>query len=459
MALKNIDLGFAIGLKPEVAVEYFRRKGLVATWDWHAMRHEAHAVAFTVAKTTQAEIENGVLAAIKEATAKGLTEGITAREHRRILEPILKAKGWWGRVPDPLDPSRTAQLGSPHRLRTIFNTNMDVAYARAHWHHVQENKHARPYLMYVAVLDQRTRPSHAAMHGKVFHVDDPIWDHLYPPNDWGCRCSVRALTAEQVAELGLDVSQGTDFLSLTEEPITNRETGEVEAMPVAVFRAGPLTMRTGKGWAYNPGKVPSADVSGMLTSKTWPPAVRDMWLDTLAREAKDVEQRKAAMEHFLADRSPGIRRQRTLAVGYFDARLVRFLEQAELGADKKPMKLSSPAISIVDLHALRSKKEARGISVGREFFLRAPEVFASPDTDVYWDDEDPSLIFVVAAGEKDGMPMVAKYVVKLDRTYHRNRLRVNLNVFRTATLVRAWEMQHKRYIKLDLNEWGGGPDR
>ncbi|MFB9086086.1 phage minor head protein [Erwinia tracheiphila] len=61
-----------------------------------------------------------------------------------------------------------------------------------------------PYWQYLAILDGNTRKSHAAMHGRVFRFDDPIWDTFYPPNDWGCRCRVRTLTAAQVKTYGAD---------------------------------------------------------------------------------------------------------------------------------------------------------------------------------------------------------------------------------------------------------------
>lgn len=46
-------------------------------------------------------------------------------------------------------------------------------------------------LMYDAVNDERTRAEHARYDGVIRPADDPFWARYYPPNGWGCRCSVR----------------------------------------------------------------------------------------------------------------------------------------------------------------------------------------------------------------------------------------------------------------------------
>jgi SPP1 gp7 family putative phage head morphogenesis protein len=46
------------------------------------------------------------------------------------------------------------------------------------------------YWEYRTVGDDRVRPSHQKLNGKVFKSSDAIWDTIYPPNDWGCRCTV-----------------------------------------------------------------------------------------------------------------------------------------------------------------------------------------------------------------------------------------------------------------------------
>lgn len=58
-----------------------------------------------------------------------------------------------------------------------------------------------PYLMYSTMGDGNVRPSHKALDGKIFRIDDPFWKTHYPPWDWGCRCTVVQMDNTQAREL------------------------------------------------------------------------------------------------------------------------------------------------------------------------------------------------------------------------------------------------------------------
>lgn len=76
-------------------------------------------------------------------------------------------------------------------LQTEFNQAHAAAKAARRWQDYERNKDLYPNLRYIAVQDERTRVSHAALHGCVIPIDHPFWDKYYPPNDWNCRCSVQ----------------------------------------------------------------------------------------------------------------------------------------------------------------------------------------------------------------------------------------------------------------------------
>ena len=65
-----------------------------------------------------------------------------------------------------------------------------------------------PYWRYYATLDDRTRPEHAAMHGRVFRKDDAAARHYLPPTSHNCRCMAIFLTLAEVEEAGYPISRG-----------------------------------------------------------------------------------------------------------------------------------------------------------------------------------------------------------------------------------------------------------
>lgn len=90
-----------------------------------------------------------------------------------------------------------------HRLDNIFRTNIQAAYGRGRWYQQQQTKSSRPYLMYDAINDNRTRPTHKALDVTVRHIDDPFWDTHWAPLGYRCRCVIRSLTEEQAKARGI----------------------------------------------------------------------------------------------------------------------------------------------------------------------------------------------------------------------------------------------------------------
>lgn len=197
-----IDLNFAINLPPEKAIEYFESKGYAISFRWDDMLNEAHAKAFTVAGAMKLDL----LSAIRGELDTALKQGKTLQSFRKEMEPILKKHGFWGEVEvtDPQTGEVRKTNVTPWRLRTIYRTNMQSAYMAGRYQAQTEDDN-RPYLQYVALMDAKTRDSHAELNGTVLHKDDPWWDTNYPPNGWGCRCRVRARSERDIKRAGLKV--------------------------------------------------------------------------------------------------------------------------------------------------------------------------------------------------------------------------------------------------------------
>lgn len=256
---RQLPPSFVFGLEPKAAIAWFESKGYRISWNWQDTWQEAHARAFTVAKVTRLDVLNDIRSALQQS----LKEGKTERWFEQQLRPVLEEKGWWGTrvVVDGQGAAQVVQLGSPQRLRTIFRANLQTAYMAGRWTDMVRNARGRPYWMYVAVMDSRVRPTHAAMNAKVYRWDDPIWDTHYPPCGFNCRCRIRALSESQMKRLKLVVSDSEgQLVDRTVDAGFDPRTGEVfkaEVTGVKLIgdRGQAITFFTDPGWNYNPGKA------------------------------------------------------------------------------------------------------------------------------------------------------------------------------------------------------------
>lgn len=119
---------------------------------------------------------------------------------------------------------------------------------------------SRPYWQYLAIRDNRTRPSHSALHGRVWRADDPIWNSLYPPNGWNCRCRVRALSDRRLEQEGLKAENSAGQLVTREVSAGKLPDGTPDMRPVTGIKYLGLdgkdaVMLPDAGWSYNPGKA------------------------------------------------------------------------------------------------------------------------------------------------------------------------------------------------------------
>ena len=233
---------------------YLESKGLRITFNWQEMLDEAHARAFTVAKAMRLD----VLRDIRSGLLDALREGKTLRQFQDQLTPLLQSKGWWGKqvVVGGDGQAQQVQMGSPHRLKTIYQTNLQSAYMAGRAK-AQMEAGAFPYLMYVAVMDGRTRPSHAALNGRIWRKDDPVWQTLFPPNGFNCRCRTRALTAGQMQREGLTLSEPPEILTREISAGTDQATGETfrtvqTGVRVMDANGKPVTMWVDPGFNASP---------------------------------------------------------------------------------------------------------------------------------------------------------------------------------------------------------------
>ncbi len=389
--MDKVDLSAAFGLPPEKAIEYFQSKGYAITWSWKDLWQESQAKSFTVAKVLNTDILDDIRGALDDA----LNNGTTFRDFQKNLTPILQAKGWWGKT-EHTDTATgevsTAQLGSPRRLKTIYQTNLQTAYMAGRYRSMMESADSHPYWRYVAVLDGRTRPMHRAMNGRVFRYDDALWSTHYPPNGFNCRCRVSAMTTAAVERENITVQSSEGQLIDHEIPMRDGGTAQVKALRVKVDGQDKL-FAPDAGWSYNPGKaVFGNDIEVMRKIG----AVKDRAIRVQAVQAINNSPLRHKVfakwvDDALAKRAPGHDAQ---VVGFVSEDIADFAKVNNGGVDAARV-LALPEKRLV--HADSPKHQSGGIALTLDEYQALPQIVAKPDA-VYWDKLHKTLVYVASDG-------------------------------------------------------------
>jgi len=207
------------------AIDYLKGKLPAASLAWNDLAGPVHGKVFTVAGATTADLARDIQASLVDALAQGST--ITA--FRKDFDRIVQLHGW-------------AYKGKRGwRTGVIFDTNMRSAHMAGRWAQLQANKDRRPFLQYRTAGDARVRPQHRQWNGAIYPIDDAFWSTHYPPNGWGCRCTVRAYSQADLTDKILQVSK--PFEQKTRDVITRN--GEIiDRVPIGID----------PGWDHNVGQ-------------------------------------------------------------------------------------------------------------------------------------------------------------------------------------------------------------
>jgi uncharacterized protein with gpF-like domain len=277
---------------PQDALDYFNAKQLKPSFDYRDVWREEHALNFTVAKAMQLDI----LQDIQQAVASAIAEGKTFAKFQSELSDILVDKGWWGKhkITDPLTgKTKLVELGSPRRLKIIYDSNLRTARAAQKWQLIQRTKQTMPYLLYQLGPSAKHRDAHVAINNTLLPVDDPFWGIYYPPNGYGCKCWVRQIGNHEYESLAGNGDYNTESPPIEYEDWLNKRTGEIEKVPKGVQ----------PGWDTNPGIARKATLDKLLAEKTKTSTrMTDKLMQSLTALRDNIKQTvKAGLKQALRD--------------------------------------------------------------------------------------------------------------------------------------------------------------
>lgn len=364
------DLGFAFSLEPEAAVKYFEGLGYHIPPDWDVKWNEAQTKARMIAGIHRQDIVGEFHAAMYEAAKSGKSFEAWSDE----VQGRLKAHDWHLlKDGDIVDGDTGEVLGrgiTKHRMETIFRTQMQSAYMAGHWQAFEEGRDDAPWLQYSAILDSRTRQSHAAAHGAVYHIDDPFWDYFYPPNGFNCRCTVRALSDSDLKRRNL-LPQKAQLEDT--EVVVNRK-GDTRPAKAVKLPDG-RRFYTDAGFQHNVGKSHLANLGQLQMQRAveLPPKLASVSIQTALKQSdlmRAVSQQAAQMVRQVD--AEKVARGKTLYVGALALPVLDALAARKIYPQSAVIAISDERV----LHALRDKK-VKPLPVS--FWEKIPELLQEPE--------------------------------------------------------------------------------
>ena len=164
------------GVQFKGAIDNLKGKLSESTLAWDDLAGPVHAKVFAVAGATKADL----LKDFHTSLISAAENGTTITQFRKDFDAAVQKHGW------------TYKGKRGWRTSVIFNNNMRSAHMAGRWEQLLANSGRRPYLQYRTAGDSRVRPQHRQWNGLIYAIGDAFWQTHYPPNGWGCRCTIRA---------------------------------------------------------------------------------------------------------------------------------------------------------------------------------------------------------------------------------------------------------------------------
>lgn len=398
-------------------VDFLRQKLNLPTEHYDDILKSAHDRAFVVAGATKADL----LADFHDAINKAVLEGKSIQWFKKEFESIVQKHGWEGWT------GSDTKAGRDWRARIIYKTNLSASYAAGRYAQLTHPDllKSRPYWKYIHNdTVAHPRPLHVAWSGLVLRWDDPFWQTHFPPNGWGCRCRITAVSAKDY-----EGAQAPD-----------------EGVSIYKDRAGNnhvIPKGIDYGWDYAPGASVKTSLKDIIDQKliSMPPAISaDMW--------------QAVKPGLVAEHTKAVRDMVAVAAASMEPAgvgvIAHVMEPITIAAlEAYGVDLQDSAVWLRDgelIHAIRDTKVDRGAAIPLDVWLNLPKYLDGAKA--YFDNEDAALLYVFDVPGETG-----KVVIRLNRLekVRENGIRKKIvsNFIATGGVIEAGNLSGSRYLSLE----------
>ncbi|HIQ48574.1 MAG TPA: hypothetical protein EYH58_02920, partial [Aquifex aeolicus] len=210
----------------EESIRFMRSLVPMRREEYDRLSQELKFRAFTIARVFSLDVINK----IKERYVRALEKGETISDIMQFLDETLEKIG--------------ISEKNPYWLEVHARNNFLSAYNAGRWAQIAKAKTVK-YLVYNAILDERTTKLCKSLDGVVRPKDDPFWDRFMPPNHHNCR-SLATVVKNEFAYLKKIKSTSRkkieSFEKLIEEDKRLRREFQFRASPVKSLTGIPLSV-------------------------------------------------------------------------------------------------------------------------------------------------------------------------------------------------------------------------
>jgi hypothetical protein len=192
-------------------IDFLKQKVNLPTESYREISSRQHDRAFVVAGAMKADL----LTDLHNAVNKAVADGQTFKQFQEGFDDIIAKHGWLN------DEDKKYKAW---RARVIYQTNLRTSHAAGRYAQMTDPevlKH-RPYWRYRHNTIENPRILHEKWNNLVLPADAAFWRVNFPPNGYGCNCTIEAINERQLkamgktepdAEPGFDNGERADFNS------------------------------------------------------------------------------------------------------------------------------------------------------------------------------------------------------------------------------------------------------
>jgi len=192
-------------------IDYLKQKTNLPTQSYKDITSRQHDRAFVVAGAMKADLLNDLHNAVNKAVA----DGQSFQAFQDSFDDIIGKHGWLNDEDEKY---------KAWRARIIYKTNLSTSHAAGRYKQMTtpEMVKLRPYWRYRHNTIENPRIQHEKWNNLVLPVDAAFWRVNFPPNGYGCNCTIEAINERQLRAMGkikpdiepaFDVGERSDFNS------------------------------------------------------------------------------------------------------------------------------------------------------------------------------------------------------------------------------------------------------